>query len=240
MFVLRNKDGGRAPRHAEPRAWNVETPCFHAGRHGRYRQGAHAGGSARSAHADRSRKHLSSVAASGTRHDRRRRRPAPLHGVGRTDPHRLRRISSLQPRGTAQARRRRRNVSFAHRRQRASLHAGERDRVSGSDRRRRRDGARRLREAAVVARSAGGIRAADDAMGAPVRRGAFAATRRRSSRSCKAVSTPNCANAARANSSNSISRATRSAAFRSARRAKSCTRRRARPLRICRRTSRAT
>ena len=89
----------------------------------------------------------------GARRHRGRRRPAPLHGLGRADSHRLRRLSSLQPGRPAPARRRRRNLSLAPRRQRTSLYARERDRVRRSARRRRRDGARRMREVARAART---------------------------------------------------------------------------------------
>jgi queuine tRNA-ribosyltransferase len=60
----------------------------------------------------------------------------------------------------AHARRRRRDVPLAPRRQHASLHARKRRRVSGSARRRHRDGARRLRQAAgrAATRSTSAVR----------------------------------------------------------------------------------
>ena len=43
-------------------------------------------------------------------------RPAPLHGLGRADPHRLRRVPGLQPGGACEAHGRGRGVPLAHRR----------------------------------------------------------------------------------------------------------------------------
>ena len=48
--------------------------------------------------ADRARQHLPPVAAPGARGDREARRPAPLHGLGAADPHRLGRLPGVQPR----------------------------------------------------------------------------------------------------------------------------------------------
>ena len=59
-----------------------------------------------------------------------RRRTPSLHGVGRPDSDRLGRLSSLQPGRAAHARRRRRDVSLAPRRQRTSLYARKRRRIS--------------------------------------------------------------------------------------------------------------
>ena len=67
-------------------------------------------------------------------------------------------------------RRRRRDVSFASRRQRAPIHAGERRRVSGRARRRHRDGARPVREAAVAARGARARGGAHQRVGGALRR----------------------------------------------------------------------
>ena len=52
--------------------------------------------------ADHPRQHLSPDAAAGHRRDPRARRAARLHALAGADPHRLRRLPGLQPRGAAQ------------------------------------------------------------------------------------------------------------------------------------------
>ena len=94
----------RPARHAAARARRRRNAGLHAGRHGRYRQRHHAGRSARARRADHPREHLPSVVAARTRNAGRARRLAPVHGVGPPDPHRQRRVPSVQPGVAAQAR----------------------------------------------------------------------------------------------------------------------------------------
>ena len=127
-----------------------------------------------------------------------------------------------------QARRRRRDVPIAPRRQRAPLHARERGRVPGSARRRRRDGARRLRQAAGRTRAQlDEVGAADEALGRRAARGARAGERTALFAIVQGGLDRTRASAARASSSRSIFPAMRSADFRSARRAKRWSARRA-------------
>ena len=206
---------------------------LHAGRHRGDRKGPHAGRPARSASADRAVEHLPSLASPGTRNDRRCRRTPSVHGLGSADSYRLGRLSSLQPREPAPARRRRRHLRLASRRKRAPVYAGERRYVSATHWQRRRDGARRLREAARHPRAARRGSAPNDGMGTPLGRNSRARRNARSLPSCKAASTANCANAARASSWSSTFPATRSAVSRSARRARKCTTPRASPPSCC-------
>ena len=98
----------------------------------------------------------------------RARRPARVHGLGAPDPHRLRRLSGLQPRGAAHAHRRRRRLPVASRRPaRCSLHAGVGRRHPGAARIGRRDDVRRVPELAGHARRGRGRDGAHAALGAP-------------------------------------------------------------------------
>ena len=153
---------------------------------------------ARARRADHSREHVPSLAAPRARDDRRRRRPAPLHGLGSADPHRQRRLPGLQPGVAAHARRRRRHA-FARTsteartasRRRASSHSRKR---SGVDIAMALDVCVKLPASETKSR---GIGAPHDAVGARAapRRGSARPTRC-SSGSCRAGSTNGCARAA--------------------------------------------
>ena len=71
---------------------------------------------ARGRRPDRPRQHLSSVPAARARGRPRAGRPAPLHGLGRADPHRLGRLPGLQPVKLPQDRRGRGRVPLSRRR----------------------------------------------------------------------------------------------------------------------------
>ena len=58
----------------------------------------------RARRADRPRQHVPPLAAARARGHRRARRPAPVHGLGAADPHRLRRLPGVEPRAAAQGR----------------------------------------------------------------------------------------------------------------------------------------
>ena len=80
------------------------------------------------------------------------RRPARVHELAASDPDRLRRLPGHVAVGTAQARRERRHVPLAHRRRDGRADAGARHRDAEPARRRHRDAARRMPEAAGDAR----------------------------------------------------------------------------------------
>ena len=71
-------------------------------------------------------------------------RAAPLHGLGRADPHRLRRLSGDVALQAPPHRGARRDLPVAYRRRAASAHAGARHRGAMPARRRHPDGARRM------------------------------------------------------------------------------------------------
>ena len=70
----------------------------------------------RAGRADDPRQRLSSASAARRRAHSRVRRAARVHGMGRPDPHRLRRLSGVLARGAAHGERRRRRVPQPHRR----------------------------------------------------------------------------------------------------------------------------
>ena len=88
----------RPPRPAAHAARRRRDAGVHAGRHAGHRQGTDARAARRGRRADHPRQHLSPRAAARRRAHRRAGRPASLHGLGRPDPHRQRRLPGLQPR----------------------------------------------------------------------------------------------------------------------------------------------
>ena len=93
---------------------------LHAGRHAGHGQGRRPRPAARNRRADDPGQHVSPRAAAGRANGRGARRPARVHGLGRADPHRQRRLSGLQPRRSHDDRRSRRAIPLAHRRRSAS------------------------------------------------------------------------------------------------------------------------
>ena len=120
---------------------------------------------------DRARQHLPPPLPPGRGRDRRARRPAPLHGLGRPDPHRLGRLPGLlAARHAARGRRRRRHLPLGLRRQPGPLHAGARRRDPARARLGHRDVPRHLPARRRAARRAGGGGAPNDALGAAAAR----------------------------------------------------------------------
>ena len=82
---------------------------------------------------DHPRQHLPPALPPGRRGDRRARRAARVLGLGRADPHRLRRLPGLlAPRHAARGRRRRRHVPLGLRRRAGAVHARARRRRSSA------------------------------------------------------------------------------------------------------------
>ena len=180
---------------------------------------------------DHPRQHLSPLSASGRRADRARRRPAPLHRLGRADPDRQRRLSGLQPRRRCRLTEEGARVPLASRRLAAPADAGVGRGHPGAARRRHRHGARRVHRArrhrrgaarASMERTARWARArARPALQLRGRRGrrrrAVTNPGRRSSASSRAASYPSSATeSARGDDRRSASRATPSAGSASA------------------------
>ena len=119
---------------------DVRDARLHARRDEGDRQVADARRGARARRADRARQHLPPPLPARRRADRRARRAAPLHGLGRADPHRLRRLPGLlAARHAARRRRRRRHLPQRLRRRRDPLHARARRRDPAQPRQRHRD-----------------------------------------------------------------------------------------------------
>ena len=115
-FEVHNTDWKGAARHPRARARPRRDAGVHAGGHLRRGEGDVARRAARARRADRARQHLPPVAAPRPGCHPGARRPAPLHGLGRADPHRLRRLPGLQPRRLAEDKRRRGPVRIADQR----------------------------------------------------------------------------------------------------------------------------
>ena len=138
----------------------------------------------------------------GRRPDRRARRPAPLHGVGRADPHRLRRLPGLlAARHAARGRRRRRHVPLRlrRRRRRASRRSSRRA-IQAQPRLGHRDVPRHLPARRRAARASSRRPSAARPLWAARQRDLPRAPGQLASRSPRAASTPSSA-AARARSS---------------------------------------
>ena len=93
------------PAGADPRR-RRDAPV-HARRDERDGQGPRSRGHRRDRRVDHPREHLPPLPAAGPRADRPARRPAPVHGLGQADPHRLRRVPGRVARRPAGRRRRR-------------------------------------------------------------------------------------------------------------------------------------
>ena len=172
VFTVTATDG--AARAGVLRTAHGEVPHagLHAGRHEGDREGASTPDELRALGArDRARQHVPPALPAGRGADRRARRAAPLHGLGRPDPHRLRRLPGLlAARHAARGRRRRRHVPLGLRRppERFTPELAARD--PGAARLRRRDVPRHLPARRRPARRARGGGAPDDAVGgAPAR-----------------------------------------------------------------------
>ena len=145
------------------RAGVVRTPAFMPVGTQAAIKGVHLCRRARGRRRHRARQHLSPDAAAGRGADREARRPAHFHELAAPDPHRFRRLPGDVAVAAAQARRERRHVPLAYRRRDGGAHAGARRRGAEPARRRHRDAARRMPEAAGDAR---GDRARDAAVAA--------------------------------------------------------------------------
>ena len=151
----------------------VETPGVHARRHEGDRQDAPPGRGARARRADRARQHVPPALPARRRVDRRARRPAPLHGLGRADPHRFGRLPGLlAPRHDRARRRRRRHVPQRLRRRRDALHARAGSAHPGEPGQRHRDVPRPGPAARRLEPGARRRRPPDDRMGRPAGGGA--------------------------------------------------------------------
>ena len=107
----------------------------------------------------------------GTELGARFRRRCTLHGLAWPDADRLGRLPGLQPGADAQARRGRRDLPLAHRRQPAPLHAGKRRRQPGGPGRRHHHVPGRVRRAARSEVQRGGA-GAHACLGGPLQGGA--------------------------------------------------------------------
>ena len=180
------------------------------------------GRGARARRADPARQLLPPALPAGRRADRRARRAAPLHGVGRADPHRLGRLPGLlAARHAARRRRRRRHVPQRLRRQRDAVsRRSSPPRSSATSAATSRCASTRCRRRASTAREL------EDAVRRTTewaRRQRTRRARRRASsasRSARAAPTPSSAAARSRSCSSSTSTATRSAGSRSARTAR--------------------
>ena len=99
----------------------------------------------------RARQHLSSDAAPRRGAHRGARRPASLHELAASDPHRFRRLSGHVARQAAQARRERRHLPVAYRRRAPCADAGALDGDPAPARLRHSDAVRRMRQTALFA-----------------------------------------------------------------------------------------
>ena len=120
--------GPGRPAGADPR--RRRDAAVHARRHERDGQGAPSGRHPRGRRHDHPREHLPPLPAAGSRSDRAARRAPPVHGLGRADPDRLRRLPGGLARRPPGRRRRRRDVPQPPRRVDPSVHPGARDRAS--------------------------------------------------------------------------------------------------------------
>ena len=176
------------PRHLGPgparpagtRAWRRRDAGIHAGRNLRHRQGDGAERARGDRRADRSRQHVSPVAAAGYGGHRRPRRPASLHGVDAPYPHRFGGLPGLQPGRAAQGARGRRDVRLTGQRRPDAADAGNLDADPAHARFRRRDGVRRMHAASCQPRRNGGVDGAVAALGATLAGG----VRRRRQTAC--------------------------------------------------------
>ena len=106
----------RPPRPPDLPARHRGNAGVHAGRHLRFGQGRAAGAGARARRRDHPRQHLPPVPAARARGDRGARRPAWIHALGRSDPHRFRRFPGVLARAPAQDHRAGRDLRRADRR----------------------------------------------------------------------------------------------------------------------------
>ncbi len=172
----------------------------------------------------------------------RPRRPAPLHGLGRADPHRLRRLPGVQPRRAAQDHRGGREVPVAGQRRPPVPDAGGIDAHPARAELRHRDDLRRMH--ALPGRPRAEARGLDAPVAALGARAARARARRQPERAVRHrpgrhVRGPARRVAGRTDAT-SASTATPSAACRWASRRRTCCASSPTPRRACRRTSRAT
>ena len=128
------------------------------------------------------------------------------------DPHRLRRVPGVQPRGHAHDRRRRRRVRLRLRRLEARLHAGTGRPRPGAARRRHHHGLRPVRAGHAGARRDRGRRGAHHALGGGLQGRPSGAATSCSWASCRAAWTKRCAAAPPPRSWTSASTPTPSAA----------------------------
>ena len=119
---LRLHDHGPLPPDPGP-LWPLPDPprdgghaTVHAGGHRRHRQGHQRPAAAGDRGPHGARQHLPSPPPAGGGGGGRSRRPAPLHGLGRSAAHRLGRLPGVQPRGHQPDRRRRGRLPLTPRR----------------------------------------------------------------------------------------------------------------------------
>ncbi len=142
-------------------------PRFHARRDQGDRQERRSARTTRARSRDLAVQHLPPPFPSWCRDDRGARWPPPLHGLGRADPDRLRRLPGLlAPRHDRRPRRRGRHLPFGLRRRPRALHARARGPRSGRARLRHRHVPRRLSAGRRHRRRAGRSGPPDDALGA--------------------------------------------------------------------------
>ena len=140
---------GDVPRDRRPRRPPPHRPrgrrdaAVHARRDGRERQGPRPADAPRVGHADPARQHVPPRAPARPRDAPGRRRAPPVHGVGRPDPHRLRRLPGVLARRPPRRDRGRRHVPQPPHRRHAPLYARVRRRHAARHRVGRDDGARR-------------------------------------------------------------------------------------------------
>ena len=103
-FRVSASDGMRAHRRNFNAARKYPHAGFHAGRHRRHGESDVCRSGACARQRRRARQYLSSYAAPGSRARRRTGRPAQIHAMAASDPHRLRRLPGDVAREVAQAR----------------------------------------------------------------------------------------------------------------------------------------
>ena len=122
----RRRGARRRPAHGARRRAHARV---HAGGDEGDRQGPRPGAAARARDDDPPRQHVPPALPARRGADRGARRPAPVHGLGRADPHGLRGLPGLlAPRHDRRRRRRGRDVQVGLRRRGRALHAGARSR----------------------------------------------------------------------------------------------------------------
>ena len=170
QFIVTHREG--LARRGELRTPHgvIQTPVFMpVGTRGRG-EGGDAPAARGARRGDHPRQHLPPVPAARRRPHRARRRAAPLHRLGPSDPHRQRRLPGVQSGDDAADSRGGSRVPLAPRRRAARPHAGARHRRPGAARVGHRHGAGRVHRDAGHTRGRPGVDGSDPSAG----RGALA------------------------------------------------------------------